>query len=373
MDPRLWGMLQQHIDLEKIFLKLPLRDFFQLRGVCKDWNNLAHKRICFSDVIRKPNFVIIYPVTDPGIPFHAGMLTFHIASGQWRWKPLPVNSTQLDPLYVPFSVNGLVFSSIGDLPHVVYDAHSKRKYDIRICNMSGGFGGRPRVVAMAVDTSVTPYKFKIILGGLDTDTQISHGEDLHRFGINHIRHGRWERRSSRIPAITGKRWPSCTKSCLQYDDRVYVWWQTNTILVYSLKDDKWTALDLPENSGVGGALGAWGNRLFTVIEDGPSSVCVWELVDESKQEWRHFARIPSEMHAWLVPLADDATHVFASFCEQHVLLYTLLDRKAAKTGIAENFVLFNLETKQWDKTSLWDRTDGDTDCLEDTRRPRFGR
>lgn len=367
MDPNLWGSLQHHINLEDVYLRLPLREFLQLRGVCKAWNRLAHQRRCFSESIQKPYFVIVYPVTDPGIPYHAGILTFHIASGRWRWKPLPVDSTQLNPLYVPFSVKGLVFSSIGDLHHVVYDAHAKRKYDIR---MKENISGRPRALAMAVDTSVMPYEFKIILGGLDTDTQISHGEIFR--GIR-LRNVNWERRPSRISAITGKRWPSCMKSCLQCGDCVYIWWQTNMILVYSLKEDTWTTLNVPRNKGVGGALGAWDSRLFIVMEDGQSSVSVWELVDESRQAWRHFARIPGEMYAWLVPHADDSIRVLANFCDQYVLVYTLLRRNADKTGISDHFVLFNLETKQWEKTSLWERTDRDTDCLEDTRRPRYRR
>jgi hypothetical protein len=145
------------------------------------------------------------------------------------------------------------------------------------------------------------------------------------------------------------------------------------ILVYSMKEDTWTTLSVPRNKGVGGALGAWDSRLFIVMEDGQSSVSVWELVDESRQAWRHFARIPGEMHAWLVPRADDSIRVLENFCDQYVLVYTLLRRNADKFGISDHFVLFNLETKQWEKTSLCGRTDRDTDCLEDTRRPRYRR
>lgn len=386
MDPRLWGDLQHHIGLENVYLRLPLRDFFRLRGVCKDWNTLAQQRRCFTEVIQKPYFAIVYPVTVPGIPYHAGLLTFHIASGQWKWKPLPVDSTQLNPLYVPFSVKGLVFSSIGDLHHIVYDAHAKRRYDIR---MKENMVGRPRVLGMAVDASVMPYTFQLVLGGIDIDTLVCEGGIVERFGFMRMRNGAWETRAgSRIPAeFTGKRWPSCMKSCLQCKDRVYIWWQTDMILVYSLPNDTWTTLKVPapgpgsgleENhafSGFGGALGVWDGRLFVVMEDALElSISVWELTaDESKHEnWELFSSSVSEMRAWLVPQKDDSIRVLASFCDQYVLIYTLLGRYADKTGISDNFILFNLETKQWEKTSLWERTDRDTDCLEDTRRPRYG-
>jgi len=53
--------------------------------------------------------------------------------------------------------------------------------------------------------------------------------------------------------------------------------------VYSLKEAKWTTLNLPQNDGVGGALGCWDIQLFVVLEDGELSVSVWDLVDKSKQ------------------------------------------------------------------------------------------
>ena len=41
MDPKLWGDLQHHISLESIYAKLPVREFFRYRSVCKEWNRLA--------------------------------------------------------------------------------------------------------------------------------------------------------------------------------------------------------------------------------------------------------------------------------------------------------------------------------------------
>lgn len=41
MDPRIWGNLKYYVDLEMVYAKLPVREFFQLRLVCKEWNALA--------------------------------------------------------------------------------------------------------------------------------------------------------------------------------------------------------------------------------------------------------------------------------------------------------------------------------------------
>jgi hypothetical protein len=45
MDPEVWGSLQHHISLlEDIYLRLPLREQLQLRGVCKEWDATASQR-----------------------------------------------------------------------------------------------------------------------------------------------------------------------------------------------------------------------------------------------------------------------------------------------------------------------------------------
>jgi hypothetical protein len=41
MDPKIWGDLQYHIPLDMIYAMLPLREFFQLRLVCKEWNRFS--------------------------------------------------------------------------------------------------------------------------------------------------------------------------------------------------------------------------------------------------------------------------------------------------------------------------------------------
>lgn len=116
-----------------------MREFYQLREVCKDWNGLALERRCITDPIRKPYFVSIHEddKKEYGLHLH-GTLILRITSGRFSWTKLhsiPFDSTKL--LYKPFSVKGLTFgcSPRDHLPHEhlthrVFDAHVKKIYTI---------------------------------------------------------------------------------------------------------------------------------------------------------------------------------------------------------------------------------------------------
>ena len=54
MDPRLWGLLQHHIDSKVIYAKLPFNEFFQMRLVCKEWNQLASNREFLEESFKDP-------------------------------------------------------------------------------------------------------------------------------------------------------------------------------------------------------------------------------------------------------------------------------------------------------------------------------
>lgn len=353
MDPEVWGTLQHHINLaENVYMRLPLREFFQLRAVCKDWNYLALQRRCPSERIHKPYFAIAHPVTIPFIPYHGGILTFHVSSGQWKWNQLPCESNQLNPLCQPFSVKGIILGARNEV-FKICDVHAKRcigciylprDENFRLLEME-----RFRTLGMAVDTSVFPHTFKLILGGPKTNTAIY---DSAKCGHKLDDRYTWETRPSRMLTPTSKRW--IVKSCIHCQSDVYIWSQMDKILVYSLTEDIWSTLDPPrlgsEDDRVIGALGYWNGRLFLVMADEDSSLVVWELVSRSEQRWRKFTCIPAAMQSWVVPRGDDERKVFASFCDEHVLVHTLLGRKAKRTGIGKNIVLFNLATKYWENT-----------------------
>lgn len=362
MNPAVWDHLQYHISLsEDVYLKLPLHPFFKLRGVCKEWNTLARQRRCLTDPIHKPYFVLINPelvhseTDDHGTktqrhltPCPRSILTYHIASGHWKWSPLCVVSNQANPLYEPFSVKGFIFDRDDQSPTPW--AHLFNVHTRSFCWPSPAppMTGRASALGIAVDTSAVPYTYKIILGGSYTRTQVYDSFT-----------STWKMRSSMLPPC----WPiaglaHCSKSCLHCNDHVYISSRmAESILVYSLKDDVWSKLEYPpqqyENDRAGGALGFWDGRVFIVREPVREKIglSLWELVDHSAQVWRKIAHMPPEMHAWLESEVGDGAQVSASFCDEHVLMCRMLSN-GTKLYTRQPIVLFNLATKCWEKTDF---------------------
>ena len=56
MDPKLWGDLRHHISLESVYMKLPMREFYLYRSVCKEWNRLAGDREFLEE---RDNYILI--------------------------------------------------------------------------------------------------------------------------------------------------------------------------------------------------------------------------------------------------------------------------------------------------------------------------
>lgn len=132
--------------------------------------------------------------------------------------------------------------------------------------------------------------------------------------------------------------------------------QVDRTLVYSICRARWKLpCDMEKILTAPGALGCWDGRVFVFTEDGGWSLSLWELEDGSLQTWCSFARIPSELHAWLVPTCfqpGNSVRVFASFPEEHVLIYTLTCEKVGEQEMTKRFVQFNLRTKQWQEEEI---------------------
>lgn len=367
VDPKVWGNLPPDLTLE-IHKRLPLREFYQLREVCKNWNLVARERRCVTDPIRKPYFLLIHEGSEEYEYEHYlhGILTYHITSGCWRWKNLHGISFSTKSLYKPFSVKGLTFSHFSRDSHRVFDAHTKRRY---IIPTAPYITKNSRALGMTVDTSVMPHTFKVIIGSLDTGTQIYDS-------VTKV----WERTSSLLVPCQK---PSF-KTCLHCGDHMYIWSQLDQILVYSLKNDTWSTLEPPPripHDSTWRALGSWQGRIFTVacdeggglLDDGEKLdplVEVWELLVEKKR-WHFFARMPSELEAWLKPPRIqnyEELRVYASFCDEHVLVYSWVPER----GRAYRFVLYNLASKKWEKVeapnnsvSIYSDSEEDTKDWED--------
>jgi hypothetical protein len=286
MDPEVWGSLQHHISLlEDIYLRLPLREQLQLRGVCKEWDATASQRRCNTDVIRKPFFVVVVQdwAKSYGTYAVAGILTFHVASGCWQWTRLDSPKCARDhaPMSEPFSVEGIVYSAWKGW-RIFVDAYHHALIHPPITIGIGQFKFSGKACGMAVRA---PRSFQFIIGHLGHGTKIFDSATE-----------QWEERPSHMLYVERK--PTANKVCLHFDDEVFIWSQEETIFVYSLKEDVWSVLETPpsQEPWVGGALGAWDGRVFLF-----SCLSLWELVDRAKPTWRRFAHVPEDIHAWLVP------------------------------------------------------------------------
>jgi hypothetical protein len=272
-----------------------------------------------------------------------GILTFHIASGCWRWTRLSMPQYAHEPIALPFSLEGIVFSSYRMYKSTFsyyIDAynHPNKKLLISDQSLAG------KAFGMAVRT---PHSFQFIISHPQLGTQIFDPATK-----------LWERRPSLMPHVE-----SCHtvyKACLHFGDEVFIWSLWRTILVYSLNKDVWSVLDTPPSPEpwASGALGAWHGRVFLF-----SCLSLWELIDRAKPTWRRFAHVPTDIHAWLVPPYfqgdnnDDnyEVRVYASFSQEHVLIHTLVCETSASAPErirTKRSFLFNLATKKWEKEEM---------------------
>jgi hypothetical protein len=346
MDVEIWKDLQHRIDMRNVYERLPFREFFQLRSVCKDWNRLASERRCFKDLIPKPYFVLNPSGIDEQLN---GILTYNISSGHWCWNQLP--QLYFHGVNHPdgaFSVEGLVCSSkirVGLSELRVFDVHTKAWHTVPPAPETNSESG---CVGIAVDTSVKPYTFKIIQGGSGIATQIYDSTS-----------NVWKT----APAQPLLRKTARLTKCTQCNDQVYIRMNSEEVLVYNLNKQVWSNLKTPKQHPEHRecrTLGAWRGRIFDIVEnhDGSQfvSVTVWELVDQSRQEWRVYDHMPAHMYKfWLRADKDspsairpDDLEILTSFCGDYALVYAWINIR----GWADRFCLYNLATKKWEKVYM---------------------
>lgn len=335
MDVALWGDLQNHIDLEMVYEKLPLQQFFLLRVVCKSWNRIACKRRGFKDPIPKPYFVSMpYSWSRPNI------LAFNISAGKWVWKRLGQRHAPLKPPVPAFALHGLLYSSdsnrmFRELQLYVFDVHTSEEHLLPpLPRLEQEFSWD----GMVVDTAVTPHTFKVIRGDTVIGTQI-YDSVTNNWTTN--------------PARPSRRKPPHLTSCANANDKLYIRSVApDIIMVYDLKKSVWSELSPPEHlpacRAYGGSLGTWQGRLFTVTEhhngDGFDSVSVCEL-EASSQEWREYIRMPSGFYNKWFRRADHV--IWSSFCGEHVLVVAWHYRNC-EYDQPRVLCLCNLAMKTWE-------------------------
>lgn len=343
MDPEIWKDLRHHIDMPNVvYAKLPFREFFRLRNVCKEWNRVASERRGFKDLIPKPYFILDEQLN--------GILSYNIASEHWCWNQLP--QLYFHGVNHPdgaFSVEGFVCSSkirVGRSELRVFVVHTKAWHTVPPapeCNVENG------CVGIAVDTSVKPHTFQIIQGGSGMATQMYDSKS-----------NGWKSTTLAQPVL--RKTARLTK-CTQCNNQVYIRMGSNEVLVYNLGTHVWSNLkappQCPENRECR-TLGAWRSRIFDIVEnhDGVqfNSATVWELVDQARHEWREYDRMPAHLYTlWLRSDKDfpttvrvDDVEILTSFCGDYALVFAWINIR----GWADRFCLYNLATKTREKVPL---------------------
>ena len=353
LDAEVWSKLQDHISLKDVYEKLPYQELFRLRLVCKAWNHAALQRL-----EPKPYFVIIARCYDEGDDdvYMNGILSYDVASENYSFKqqhfPLdtPLHPTNARYSSEPFEVEGLIYCCHPDnLEQIaVFNIHNKTWHTIPPAPKHSEYRS---AIGMMVDTSERPYSFKLVVGSLDTKTQIYDSQSRS-----------WSTTSSRLKQLAKQALRKHeTVTCVCSNGCVYISIGTEILLLYSMEEDKWTILDFPEvkqeEAGAVHALGVWEGRIFTTREDcSKRKIIVWELVDQAKEEWVKYVIISSGNYNMLMecdffnhgPSIYEDLRVFPCFCDGYLLLYNWHYSGCQSYALG----MLNLGTSEWEKVDL---------------------
>jgi hypothetical protein len=372
MDPKLWGNLPPEV-LLRIFQALPIRDFYTLRVVCKEWHNVACERRGFSNhSVPKPYFTLIRQGLEHS---PTGTLAFNASSGRWIWRLHSPGSYiwhQIGDLYEPFVVEGIFFEgtavwnpshpelqrlTVGEPQNLLFNVHTDKGFlDFKLALGGRKIPAPPRIqnsiLGMMVDTARRPYAYKLIMGNCNADTLILDSQT-----------NTWEPKPSRMVRSRAPCKSANPKSCVQFDGRMYVWSESDEIQVYSLAEDKWSSVNAPPRHASDDAfrgLGHWQSALYAVTKNEQGTLSVWTL---TAQEWREFAQSPSSLFSYL--LADGARLPgVATHCNEYLLMHVLADWQGAPTRregvmkrwqvekLGRRYVLFNISNKRWEVVAL---------------------
>lgn len=363
MDLECWGRLQHYIGLERVYTKLPLREFFQLRLVCKEWNRLAGDSKFLEESFKD------HPIPEPFFCLQSYLSSKTVLWAYERTSGLWSSTHNLPRCCRKYTaVEGLLYS---------YDVRERSQ--LQVFNIHT----RVRTVlppspedttnsvfhGMYVDKSVKPYTWKIIKGSEGMSTQVydsrSNSWTTTSSQMFHVKYNAWYYRPSKMGE-------ACSNGV------VYILCDYE-IAAYVMETDVWISLPLPpvKKSRIDD-IGAWQGRVFTVsFSDwrrlaGPSftvggrrklftdehhTISVWELVGMG---WREFSCIPAGLFCWLnykdacLPGEPDL-EIRASYCEEYILIYTWL-HDTNLTWLckveAERLVLFNLVSKAWTRIQV---------------------
>ncbi|KAG0631839.1 hypothetical protein M758_1G283000 [Ceratodon purpureus] len=378
MDARLWGRLQDHIDLTMVYAKLPIGAFFRLRQVCKEWNRLASDQgflqESFPHPIPQPYFVVGDRNTEMHRLFRCPkvghrLLTYEVSSRRWNWSRLPFHLFKCE-------VAGLLYDSYSNC---VFNAHTRVFHELPPLPEPPP---NPLVedehfleplVGMTVDTSVSPYSFQVILGHEDVGTRIYDSKS-----------SSWTQKPSTLVVDARSVEESELKpTCAQCNGFLYfrVWGEYSVNLhIYNLEKDEWNCgpPSIPDAIYLFCDIGVWQERLFLFRMKAESSSTVWalELANHSENSWTLFDWMPDELCSWM--LAGEEDNLYNSekiemqciFCGEYVLLYSCVKKMRQLEDVKDRAVLYNLDRKMFEKVELPGPVSSKTDvriALRDAR------
>lgn len=337
MDPELWGTLQNHLDLKNIYAKLPLCEFFQLRLVCKEWNRLASDRefleASFTAPLAKPYFIVF---GQHGTTELNRLLSYDASTKQWSSTPIPGRYLEREGLLYSYAFDDGCYAAI----QRVFNLHTRVCHDLpRVPDASA----QP-FVALRVDTSASPYTFQVLYASDGPPTQLY--DSTHPAAS-------WTIHSQSHPVMA----PGPTASCAEANGILYIRSELDGLVSYDLAKGAWSMyMDAPPGDcdDYLRSIAAWQGRLVDVtVALKERSIAAWELADHLGHKWEALMRMPEELFAWIAyddnpdpPVdVDSDVEIRTSFCSEFVLVYAWLREE----GLAERFVMGNLDSKAWQK------------------------
>lgn len=379
MDPRIWSELQHFIDMEKkIFSKLPFREFFQARAVCKEWNRLASDpeflRENAKPVIRKPYFCLKHPRGDWQI-----ILMYNEVANEWRQVPMllpnkkgyPANC--VDGFYhlsypeknpeIEFPMNGKNIV----IKNIVINLQTRMQHILPPSFIQDGTYRYDSVYSLAVDEACEDRSFQVV-SAVDSSEH-----DARKTTVYYSKTDTWKE-SVAEPHDKFTRHQVGISACCRNILYTYCS-EWRCIVVYDMEMSAWGELDVPLDAK-GCHLGVWKDSVYAVVPNVSEEyrcVSVHVLTEESGL-WEEVARIPADLGRHMFCMVDLNVDwiiaaqfqrlfldkiVEACFCEKYVQItvflqdyHVVIDEKGDSFWVPggwvpRRFCLHNLETGEW--------------------------
>ena len=363
LDESLWGTLQHHICLaDNVYPRLPFEEFFNLRVVCKEWYDIACKRLALKERIHKPFFPLFLKGEASQLD---GVLSYNARNKSWDWFRV-WSREDLDCLMAAAIEDVIIFLEIMQAGQI--DWKEQRCRNLELPPIPLDDRGKWILGIMSCGDAekgcLCCAPFKIVCAGQEFDT--------HEYDS---KTGEWQTKPCR-PEPKSRGEMRTSTGCAACRGRVYITTaHKREIFVYDFDKASWSSLKspckwestLPQHYRLD-TLGAWNGRVFDVAEEWEpaacveGSLCVWELVDESTHEWDIYDRMPRDLYSWLRTEqafsfdranAAGSVTVQGSFCGDYLLVYSWdFEGGAAGGGAAGRCCLFNMATKNWQKLDV---------------------